>query len=83
MQKAVKRLEFGNFFSTWITILYNNDPSLMIKNNAWLSNRIPMLKGITQGSLSALLFILSVECLAVNSWHCHRWTRIENSSVCR
>ena len=65
MQKVVKKFGFGNFFSTWITILYN-DPSLVIKNNGWLSNRIPMLKGIRQGCpLSALLFILSVECLAV------------------
>ena len=60
MQKVVKKFGFGNFFSTWIIILYN-DPYLMIKNNGWLSNRIPMLKGIRQGCpLSALLFILSV-----------------------
>ena len=37
-------------------------------NNGWLLNRIPMLKGIgiRHGCpLSTLLFILSVECLAV------------------
>ena len=65
MQKEVKKFGFGNFFSTWIKILYN-DPSLMITNNVWLLNKIPMLKALDKGApLSALLFILSVVCLAV------------------
>ena len=65
MLTIMSKYGFGDFFSRWIKILYN-DPLLLIKNNGWLSKEIPMLRGIRQGCpLSALLFILSVECLSI------------------
>ena len=66
MLKTVKKFGFGNFFCKWINILYTK-PTLIVKNNGWTTKNIFMEKGIRQGCpLSALLFILSVECLSSN-----------------
>ena len=66
IQKTVEKFCFGNFFCKWINNIYT-DPSLIIKNNGWLTNKIAMEKGIRQRCpLSALLFFLSVKFLSTN-----------------
>jgi hypothetical protein len=65
MLALLKKFNFGNNFTKWISIFYNM-PGFKMKNNGWISERLPMNRGIRQGCpLSALLFILSVEILAV------------------
>ena len=66
MVNVLKHFNFGNKFIKWIQILYTN-PSMVIKNNGWISNQICMSRGIRQGCpVSALLFILSVEVMAIS-----------------
>ena len=63
--KVLEKFNFGHQFITWIKLLYKN-PSTIIKNNGWLSDRVTLERGIRQGCpVSALLFILIVEILAV------------------
>ena len=63
---TLRKLNFGENFVRWVKILYNN-PSFSIKNNGWISKEIKMTRGIRQGCpVSALLFILVVEILAIN-----------------
>jgi hypothetical protein len=65
MFEVLKRFNFGQNFINWIKILYN-DPFFKIKNNGWLSKSYPMKRGIRQGCpLSALLFLLVIEILAI------------------
>ena len=65
MEKVMKKFNFGDNFMKWVNIIYN-DPNLVIKNNGWLSSKIHMRRGIRQGCpLSALLFILCVEVMAI------------------
>ena len=46
--------------------LFYNGPNFKVKNNGWLSNHCRMERGIRQGcSLSALLFVIAVEVLAI------------------
>ena len=50
----------------WITILYNQ-PIFRVKNNGWISQPYTMYRGQRQGCpLSALIFILIVEVLAIS-----------------
>lgn len=63
--KTLKQFNFGNSFLTWVQILYK-DAESCITNNGWLSQPIKIQRGIRQGCpLSALLFLLSVEVLAL------------------
>ena len=64
--KVLQKLNFGTKFIRWMEILYN-DPSLVIKNNGWISKDVKINRGIRQGCpISALLFIIVVEILAIN-----------------
>jgi hypothetical protein len=64
MIEALKKFNFGETFIKWVKILYTN-PSMVFKNNGWLSSPIFPTRGIRQGCpFSALLFILSTEIMA-------------------
>ena len=63
--KALEKFNFGHQFIVWIKLLYKN-PCTNIKNNGWLSDRVTLERGIRQWCpVSALLFILIVEILAI------------------
>ena len=54
-----------NFFLKWIKCIYSN-PIALIKMNSFLTEHISISKGIRQGCpLSALLFIICTEILAM------------------
>ena len=60
----LSRFSFGPSFCFWINTLYNG-ANMRIIVNEWLSDAIPLSRGVRQGnSLSPLLYILSVETLA-------------------
>ena len=62
---CLKKYGFGKPFIHWIKILYNK-PTFSVKNNGWISGESQMARGIRQGcAVSALLFILAVEFLAI------------------
>ena len=66
MLKTLSYFNFGENFIKWVEILYKN-PKSMIKINGWLSSKVSLTRGIRQGCpISALLFILAVETLALN-----------------
>ncbi len=66
MFKILEKFNFGINFIKWIRILYTN-PKIEIKNNGWISREIPLSRGVRQGCpISALLFILAVEILAIS-----------------
>ena len=66
MFESLKLFNFGPMFCQWIKTMYTN-PVFCLKNNEYLSSRITMERGIRQGCpVSALLFILVVEVLAIN-----------------
>lgn len=63
---TLKKFNFGDNFIKWVTVLYKN-ANFSIKNNGWISKEFKMTRGIRQGCpVSALLFILVVEILAIN-----------------
>ena len=65
MFKTLSKFNFGQGFIKWVQTLYNN-PTARVKNNGWLSKSFTLNRGIRQGCpLSALLFILVVEVLAL------------------
>ena len=65
MLETLKLFNFGPNFIHWIKVLYKN-AYLTIKNNGWLSRKVYMSRGIHQGCpISALIFILAVEILAI------------------
>lgn len=65
MYKVLQKLGFGENYIRWITILYTK-PEFVLKNNGWLSSSIKMSRGIRQGCpVSALLFVLVVEMMAI------------------
>ena len=81
MQNAVKKFGFGDSFLSWIKLLYSC-PSLVVKNNGWLSGNVTMHRGIRQGCpLSALLFILCTECLALKIKGSEKLTGIQIGNV--
>ena len=63
--ECLTKFNFGTNFINWIKILYT-EPQLVIKNNGYFSKKIKLSRGLRQGCpISALLFILVVEVLAV------------------
>ncbi len=66
IHEALKKFNFGPQFIHWIKTIYTN-PGAKIKNNGWLSDTFEISRGIRQGCpVSALLFIIAVEVLALN-----------------
>ena len=64
--KTLKAFNFGNNFILWITILYTKIQSC-ISNNGYFSEYFELGRGIRQGCpISALLFILVAEVLAIH-----------------
>ena len=62
---TLEHFKFPPSFIQWVKTLYNK-PQFIIKNNGYLSQEYYMHRGVRQGCpLSALLFILVVEVLAV------------------
>ena len=65
MENVLTKFGFKDKFMRWVKIIYT-DPEFVIKNNGWLSSKIQMSRGIRQGCpLSALLFLLCVEIMAI------------------
>lgn len=65
MFETLKAVHFGPNFIKWIQIMYNNH-KFRVKNNGFVSKTCKMTRGIRQGCpVSALLFILTVETLAI------------------
>ena len=63
--KTLKKFNFGDKFINWMKLLYNK-PVMMFKNNGFISRKIYPTRGVRQGCpVSALLFIIAVEILAV------------------
>ena len=77
---AILKYSFGSYFKTWVEILYT-EPTMVIKNNGWLSKRVVMKRGIRQGCpLSALLFILACEMLSIRLKKCETISGIKIGS---
>ena len=71
MIQVLKKFKFGSQFVRWIETIYKT-PVAVIKNNGWLSEKIQISRGIKQGCpLSALLFIIATEILALNLKQCN------------
>ena len=65
LYSVLKRFNFGEHFIKWMMIV-NENPMFKVKNNGWLSGTCEMKRGIRQGcSLSALLFTIVIEILAI------------------
>ena len=63
--ETLKRMNFKKSFTSWIQMLYKNAHGRVIQCG-WLSEKFYIHKGVRQGCpLSALLFILVVEILAI------------------
>ena len=64
--KCLKNFNFGDYFISWIRILYTNIKSC-VGNNGYYSDKFDVLRSVRQGCpISALLFILVAEILAIN-----------------
>ena len=64
--KCLKNFNFGDNFISWIRILYTNIKSC-VGNNGYYSDKFDVLRSVRQGCpISALLFILVAEILAIN-----------------
>ena len=65
MFKTLKKFGFGSSFIKWIQIIYTNTLS-SIKINGFLTTFIKLMRSVKQGCpLSALIFIICVEILAI------------------
>ena len=65
IDKTLEAFNFGDYIRNWIKIMYANIESCTI-NNGYKSRFFKILNGVRQGDpLSALLFILAVEILAI------------------
>ena len=65
LNSVLSKFEFWESFKNWVKTMYKNTESCVI-NNGWLSKPFQINRGIRQGCpLSALLFLLVVEILAV------------------
>ena len=65
MNHTLDHFGFKQNFINWVKTMYN-DIYCSVTNNGWLSERFKCTKGIRQGCpLSALLFVLSVEIMAI------------------
>ncbi len=63
--QCLETYNFGETFIKWVHVLYQNLCSKII-NNGHISDPITLSKGVRQGCpLSAYLFILSIEMLAI------------------
>ena len=66
LMKTLEYFNFGEDFKKWITILYNK-PLACVSNNGYATDFFPLTRGVRQGCpISALLFILVVEIMALN-----------------
>ena len=66
LKKTLKNFNFGKNFIKWIDIIYNR-PLCCVTNNGKASDFFEISRGIRQGCpLSALLFILVAEVMAIN-----------------
>ena len=64
LMDLLSRFGFGPDFCNWLKTFYT-DASMQIILNGWLTQKIPLLRGVRQGDpLSPLLYILCVEVLA-------------------
>ena len=65
MNQVLKHFGFKESFITWVNLMYT-DIFCSVINNGWISERFKCTRGIRQGCpLSALLFVLSVEIMAI------------------
>ena len=65
MLTTLKHFGFNQSFISWVETLYSNIQTCVI-NNGWISEIFQNTRGIRQGCpLSALLFVLSVEIMAL------------------
>lgn len=56
------------FFKAWIQLIYSNQP-VKISMDGYLSKKISMSHGVSQGCpLSPLLFIITIETMAITAW---------------
>lgn len=61
--KSLKYFNFGKFFIKWVKLFYHDITSIMI-NNGFLSESIPIKRGVRQGcALSSSFFIIFIEAL--------------------
>ena len=66
LHNVLTKFNFGDSFRRWVRVMYENAISC-VTNNGWTSKPIYINKDIRQGCpLSALLFLLFAEILAVN-----------------
>jgi hypothetical protein len=66
LEQVLKKFNFGEIFRKWIKILYTDVKSYIV-NNGHFSDIFQILRDVRQGCpLSAYLFLLIVEMLAVN-----------------
>ncbi len=66
IDKCLETFNFGNGIRHWVQVIYNKIESCVI-NNGYTSKYFEIANGVRQGDpLSALLFIIGVEILAVN-----------------
>uniref|UniRef100_A0A671X7A5 Reverse transcriptase domain-containing protein n=1 Tax=Sparus aurata TaxID=8175 RepID=A0A671X7A5_SPAAU len=65
LHEVLSRFGLGNYFSTWVKILYNNSVASVATNNI-TSKGFKLARGTRQGCpLSPLLFVLAIEPLAI------------------
>ena len=65
LQKILKYYNFGEVFIKWVKIIYNNITST-VTNNGFFSAYFKLHRGVRQGCpISAYLFLLVVEILAI------------------
>jgi hypothetical protein len=65
LHKTLDWFGFGDSFKKWVSTMYK-DPSACVKNNGFVSEDFKITRGIRQGCpVSAILFILCVEILAI------------------
>ena len=64
--KTLEYFNFGEDFKKWISILYHK-PVACVSNNGYATDFFLLTRGVRQGCpISALLFILVVEIMAIN-----------------
>ena len=66
LDKTITMFHFGDQFRQWIRLIYNN-PECCVTNNGYHSEFFQLSRGVRQGCpISALLFLLVVEIMAIN-----------------
>ena len=64
-----KHFSFNESFANWVKTMYTDIQTCVI-NNGWISEMFKNTRGIRQGCpLSALLFVLSIEIMALRIWN--------------